>query len=367
MLPMNATAPRPSTVRRIAVFRALQLGDMLCAVPALRALRQAFPHAHVALVGLPWARAFVERYPMLIDELIVFPGAPGMPEQPQHDDAGAIRHFCARMRARRFDLALQLHGSGELTNAIVHAFDARRCAGFVRSGRRPPPGMQPAAWDDAQAEPLRCLALLRTLGVADDADEIRAVPWIPLSPSDFAACDALLAAHRLTPGRLVLIHPGAQLPSRRWPAERFARVADALARRGWQIAVTGTAAEVAITAAVLGAMSAPAAHLAGRTSLGTLTALVRRARLLVCNDTAVSHVAAAMRTRSVVIASGSDTRRWAPADRARHRVLADWPACRPCAYRDCPVGHVCALNVGVDAALRAALAQLDHTDHRHAA
>jgi ADP-heptose:LPS heptosyltransferase len=59
--------------QRTAIFRALQLGDMLCSVPALRALRRAAPHAHIALIGLPWARVFVDRYPALLDELIVFP------------------------------------------------------------------------------------------------------------------------------------------------------------------------------------------------------------------------------------------------------------------------------------------------------
>jgi ADP-heptose:LPS heptosyltransferase len=105
-------------------------------------------------------------------------------------------------------------------------------------------------------------------------------------------------------------------------------------------------------------MTAPALHLAGATSLGGLAAVVGRARLVVCNDTGISHVAAAMRTPSTVIASGSDTRRWAPLDHERHRVLADYPPCRPCAYHDCPYGHPCALNVSVEQVVDVALEQL---------
>ena len=73
--------------------------------------------------------------------------------------------------------------------------------------------------------------------------------------------------HGIEPERLVVLHPGAQLPSRRWPPARFAQVADALSEQGWQIAITGTSHEADITAAVLGAMTAPALHLAGATSL----------------------------------------------------------------------------------------------------
>jgi ADP-heptose:LPS heptosyltransferase len=336
----------------IAVFRALQLGDMLCAVPALRALRRRHPNAHIALVGLPWASSFVERYAPLVDELIVFPGARGFPEQSPHPDA--LPRFYADVHARRFDLAIQMHGNGELTNGIITAFGARRCAGFVRRDRHAPDGTF-VPWPDELPEPLRYLALMRALGI----DALDPTLWIPTTPRDDDACAALLASERIAPERLVLVHPGAQLPSRRWPVERFAQLADALTHAGWRVGITGTASESGLTSSVLGAMNMRAAHFAGRTSLGTLAALAARARLVICNDTAMSHVAAAMRTRSVVVASGSDTGRWAPLDSNRHRVLADWPACRPCMFRECPIGHVCALNIGVEQVLDVALAQLD--------
>lgn len=348
----RSAQPLDDEPRSIAVFRALQLGDMLCAVPALRALRRRFPHAHIALIGLPWARSFVQQYASLIDELIVFPGARGFPEQDPKPDA--LAHFYADVRARRFDLAIQMHGSGELTNGIIGSFGARWCAGFFNAGQAAPNGLF-VRWPDALPEPLRYLALMQALGI----DARDATLSIPTTRHDEEACAALLASERIAPERLVLVHPGAQLPSRRWPAERFSRVADALALAGWQIAITGTSSEAGLTGSVLGAMHARAVHFAGRTSLGCLAALVGRAQLVVCNDTAMSHVAAAMHTRSVVVAAGSDTRRWAPLDRDRHRVLADWPACRPCMFRECPVGHVCALNVGVPNVVDEALAQLE--------
>jgi len=346
--------------RRIAIFRALQLGDMLCSVPALRALRAAAPQAHIALIGLPWAQSFVERYADLVDELIVFPGAAGFPEQPETDEG--LPAFREWMRAQRFDLAIQLHGSGGIANDLLLEFGANAYAGFVQPDERPREGVF-IDWPDDLPEPERYLALMSALGAETPERQLS----FPLCERDGDEYASLVAAHGIEAERLVLVHPGAQLPSRRWPVERFAEVADRLAADGWQIAITGTAAEASLTGAVLGAMTAPALHLAGSTSLGGLAALVAHARLVVCNDTGISHIAAAMATASVVVASGSDTRRWAPLDHERHRVLADYPPCRPCMFRECPYGHPCALNIGVDRVVETARAQLAEVRGAHPA
>lgn len=276
---------KPENVERIAIFRALQLGDMLCCVPAMRALRRAYPNAHIALIGLPWAHSFVERYAHLVDELILFPGAVGFPEQEETD--AHLPAFYDAMRARRFDLAIQLHGSGGVANDIVEAMHARVNAGFLKPDEAPRAGVF-IPWPDALQEVARYNALMQALGI--DAHDTQLE--IPLTQQDTRECDELIERYGLDTARLVLVHAGAQLPSRRWPAERFAQVAAALASDGWQVALTGSAGEAAITASIANTPGVHAIDLTGKTSLGGLAALVARARLIVCNDTGLSHVAA---------------------------------------------------------------------------
>jgi len=89
-------------MNKIAVFRALQLGDMLCAIPAIRALRAAHPRAHITLLGLPWAQEWVQRYNRYFDAFIHFPGYPGLPEQEV--DVRRLPDFFTAMQQQQFSL-----------------------------------------------------------------------------------------------------------------------------------------------------------------------------------------------------------------------------------------------------------------------
>jgi ADP-heptose:LPS heptosyltransferase len=320
---------------KIAVVRALQLGDLLVAVPALRALDAEYPAARITLVGLPWAREFAARFRRYIDDFIEFPGFPGMPERPC--DTAALPSFFETMNQARFDLAIQMHGAGHFTNPLTALMGAQRTAGFYLPGHYCPDTERFLEWRPREHEVLRYLRLLDHLGVPAKGTHLE----FPLTDSDWAEWRALKLEH------YVCIHPGAQLPSRRWPPERFAQVADTLAMAGWSIVLTGTAAEAPLTRSVAQAMHEPALDLAGRTSLGGLAALIGRARMLLSNDTGVSHIAAATRTPSVIVCSGGDPQRWAPLNHELHRVLSHDVECRPCAHAQCPVGHDCALGVSV--------------------
>ncbi|HET9942352.1 MAG TPA: LPS biosynthesis glycosyltransferase, partial [Terriglobia bacterium] len=107
----------------------MQLGDLLCSVPAFRALRAAFPKARITLIGLPWAKAFVQRFTHYLDEFIEFPGYPGLPEQDT--DFGRLATFLEYMRARRFDWLIQMQGDGSYVNDLVRLCGARERMGFA--------------------------------------------------------------------------------------------------------------------------------------------------------------------------------------------------------------------------------------------
>ena len=320
---------------KIAILRALQLGDLLCVVPALRALHAEYPAARITLIGLPWARGFVERFRRYLYDFIEFPGFPGLAERAC--DHAALPRFFDEVKGRGYDLAIQMHGSGEITNRLVALMGARHDAGFYREGRFCPDPERYVDWRDGEHEVMRYLRLLGRLRIPAQGSALE----FPLTDRDWREWTML----GLERDSYVVVHAGSQLESRRWPPERFAAVADTLAQDGLQVVLTGVASESGITARVRQAMHAPALDLTGLTSLGGLAALVARARLVVANDTGISHIAAALKTPSVIVASGSDPKRWAPLDTRRHRVLSHPVACRPCPHGTCPIGHPCALGI----------------------
>jgi ADP-heptose:LPS heptosyltransferase len=339
--PGHASAAAP---KRIGIFRALMLGDMLCAVPALRAVSAAWPDAELVLIGLRWARPLAERLPM-VHRFVEFPGWPGLPEAPTTHVA--LPGFLHAMQSERFDLLLQLHGSGQVVNPLLAACAPRRLVGFTPDGGDD--GVIGAAadrvrWPEQGHEVERLLALTDRLGLPRQGTQLE----FPLRPHDRLALQQQWpAVDDAQP--YVVVHPGARLASRRWMPASFASVADRIAARGWRVVLTGGEAEEGLTAEVRGLMKHPAVDLAGVTDLWTLGALIERAALLVCNDTGVSHIAAALATPSVVISCGADASRFAPQDVLRHATLWQPAPCRPCHHDRCPSGHECATTLPLQA------------------
>ena len=299
----------------IVILRALQLGDMMCAVPAWRALRAAFPEARIALVSLPWAREFVGRFNRYLDEFIEFPGFPGLPERPAQNRQ--IPAFLEKIQSRNFDLALQMHGSGQVTNPLISLFDAKHSAGFYQQGEYCPDERNFLIYPDNQPEVKRHLRLMEHLRIPLQGEDLE----FPILRGDRSEFHSLEKSNGLRTESYVCIHPGARAAERRWPAEWFARTADGLSQRGLQVVLTGMEQEKEIVKEVLGHMQYPALNLAGKTSLGSLAVLLSKAQLLVSNDTGVSHLADALRTPSVVLFTASSPERWAPKDRNLHRVI----------------------------------------------
>lgn len=310
------TRRTPDDVRRIVVFRALYLGDFLCAVPTLRALKRRYPLAELTFIGLPWTREIVDRFAS-IDRFLEFPGYRGL--EGLISDSATSRRFIQEARSYRYDLAIQMHGDGRLSNGFVARLGARVSLGYRLPGCNRPHLLDlELEMESGEHEVLRWLRLVDALGAGGSPDL-----EFPLAPVDWMEAEAVARSIGIDLKRpLLAVHPGAKEPARRWPAAAFSEAADRLAEQlGAQVIVTGARDEVAIGREVAVGMRNHARILAGCTSIGCLAALLSLANLLITNDTGPSHLAAALGVPSVVLFGPTEPERWAPLDITRHKAL----------------------------------------------
>jgi ADP-heptose:LPS heptosyltransferase len=307
-------------IQKIGIFRALYLGDMLCIIPAIRALRAALPDASFTLIGLPWQKDFVSRFPHYFNAFIEFPGWPGLPEQKP--DAMQTLTFLKTVRDEKFDLILQMQGNGAGTNQMCMLWGAKMVAGLRRENEYCPDEDLFPVSEDGEHEILRFLKLIEALEIP------RLGTWMefPLTEEDDRNFSRLAEWLQIQSGNYVCLHPGARDPRRRWASKNFAIVGDRLAEQGYTIVLTGSETEWLTLEEVEQYMHYPAINTVKHQkeiTLGELASIIRYAQLLVSNDTGVSHIASALQVPSVIIFSTfSDPGRWAPLDTVLHRIVA---------------------------------------------
>ncbi len=314
-------------VHKIAVLRVNALGDFIVALPAIEALRAAYPEAEIILLGGAWHAAFLQGRPGPVDRVVVVPPSRGVRvDTDEPEDPAELERFFDEMVRERFDLAVQIHGGGGHSNPFALRLGARLTVGLKAADAAPLDRW--VAYIHYQSEILRFLEVVALVG---------AVPRV-LEPRIVVTADDLAEARGVVPEEskpLVALHPGATDPRRCWPAEQFAAVGDALAAEGARIVVTGTKSEQAIVGAVVDAMHAPAENLCGRLSLGGLTGLLSRCSVVVSNDTGPQHLAAAVGTATVAIYWCGNLINVGPLTRSRHRPAISWRLACPVCGVDC--------------------------------
>lgn len=281
----------PRRARReptVIVLRALGLGDLLTAVPAVRGLRRQYPELRLALA----APAVLAPLAALTDAVDVVVPVAGLEPLPGAVDGAQV--------------AVNLHGRGPESTRLLVATRPRRLVAFAHPGV--PASTGGPRWDPDEHEIDRWCRLVAADGAAPARTDIHLRP---------PAADPAEA----TDAGAVVIHPGAASPARRWPADRWARLAHDLVAAGEDVVLTCGPGERPLVEGIVAAVGSPGCRAAPAGPLLALAARVASARLLVCGDTGPAHLATAFATPSVVLFGPTSPHHWGPITGGPHGVL----------------------------------------------
>jgi ADP-heptose:LPS heptosyltransferase len=356
---------RPVDPQRICIYRNGFIGDTVVALPAMYAVRCAYPRAHLTLLTspvegkFPGARELLANS-QLFDEVHVY----------LKSEVTGFRNriaFLASMRRRRFDMWIDLPQElsgpfNQLRNLLIARMVGVRWGygwGFVTTIK---------LWVQAQAEFLvfeneveKLLAIVRKSGITVQT-EVK-FP-IELGAVEQHSIDRLLGSGS---HRLIAIAPGAKMTLNLWPAERFATVGRYLVSRGFTVVVLGGNADASICRSVAEGIGAGAVNLAGQTSLKESCEILRRCTMLICNDSGVQHLSSAVGTPCISIFSSHQLPgKWNPYG-TENVVLRKWIECHTCYLQTCPYDNRCLKLTGADEVIAAIEAKLESFEEAQSA
>jgi ADP-heptose:LPS heptosyltransferase len=322
-------ARRFDDVLSIAVLRGGGLGDLIFALPAIDALAAAYPEAEIVLLGTPMHRALLEGRPGSVGRVEVLPHARGV-NSPDgaHDEIGTAG-FLRRMASHHFDLACQLHGGGRYSNPFLLGLHARHTVGTATPDAEPLERTLPYLY--YQHEVVRWLETVSLAG----ARCVRAEPRIAVTPAERARAVRLIGGRA---GGVVVIHPGATDPRRRWPADRFTEIARRAAADGMRVALVGEGADAALAESIASEARRTEGEavfsLAGHLTLPELAGVLAEADVFVGNDSGPRHLAHAVGTPTASVFWVGNLINGGPLSRADHRVQLSWTTHCPVCHRD---------------------------------
>ena len=270
--------------RRIALIKPSALGDIVHSLPVLTALRARFPAARITWVVNAAYESLLTGHPDLTDTLAFDRGA----FKSVRGAAATAWAFAAELRARRFDLVIDMQGLMR-SGLMAWASGAPARVGFrrAREGSR-------YAYTHKLGEPRAAHAVDRMWAVAEafGVGDLPKVFRVPLQPAEVDAARTALAA---LPRPWVAVAVGAKWVTKRWPAGHFAELLNrAQAHFGGSCVFVGSGDDTALAQAATAALRGPSLDLTGKTALPRLAAMLSLADVMVGNDTGPLHLAAAL-------------------------------------------------------------------------
>ena len=345
--------PRPRDAHRVCVFRVGNVGDITCALPAIRAIRLAYPEAQLTVLTSPGARAMPSAADVLegadwVDEIRVY-------YADEIDSFSKRVALLKELRAHRFDVWIDLPQDLSTISRQFRDMAFARLAGarWARGWR-----IDTLRWAaQAQTEHLRFRnEVERTVQIVRQGGfEIPGVAFgLSRQPQVIARIDRMLQARGLGSRKLVAIAPGAKRSTNLWVPERFAEVGRQLSDRGCAVVFLGERSDGEPCRRIAAAIGERAHSFAGELTVAESCEVLRRCELAICLDSGVQHLAAAVATPCVSLFSFWQMRgKWHPYGEKNVVVQKNVP-CHTCLLEACPHENLCMKAIGVEDVLGAA-------------
>jgi len=329
--------PNVTSIERIVVRGTNWVGDAVMTIPALRQLRRLFPNAHITLATRAWAEG-------------LFADADFLDDLQVHEGSGlrSVVQQVRQWRKRNFDLAILLPNSLE-TALVASLARVPFRIGYATDGRQAlltHPLALPE-WRESKHEVFYYLKIIAELEwlIRREQTFLDTQPDGSLEVSETrksVARDFLQSRGVREDRTMVALCPGSiNSRAKRWPAERYAQLADRLIDElGAQVLLIGSSAEAEVSREVSRQMRHQPMVLTGQTELDKLVATLSLVDLLVTNDTGPAHIASALGRPTLVIFGPTNplaTRPFSPFG----EIVREPPDCAPCMLRDCPIDHRC--------------------------
>lgn len=316
-----------SGFKKIAVLKTSALGDFIFALPALSALRKAYPKAEIVYLGEKWHQEFLTKRQSPIDRVTIIPKVAGVGMQESYQTNNKeLEDFFRKIRQENFDLAVQLHGGGRFSNPFLLNLGAKFTIG-VKTDDAPDLDLT-IPYQYYQSEYLRWLEVVSLIGIKSSG----ITPKLEVSAEDIKEAKEVLGEDSK---KIIVIHPGARDIRRRWPVERFSGVGDYFSKQGFKVVVTGSYDEKDLVENVITNMEYKALNFYKKLSLGGLVGLLSFADLVISNDTGPLHLADAIGSKTVGIYWCGNLINGSPPFRKKSRCLGSWVVNCPLCGKDC--------------------------------